>query len=424
LVEAVEPILVALKKADVRKVGVLPFEVKKGARPASLDSSPLSSGIAPRLENALLLRQGNGKSPLVVLRGASHLGAWRTKDSAREALFAQQLLPAWGGEDRARADAYLFGTVSHKGGEAEVSVSLVRARGEPEKVHSFKVKADRALLRDLGYAVRVPLARAIKKDATAEELDKESAKVIEDDEGGKKPEVPLPVPTDVAGLRLEIEYDGDKQEITALPGVDDGAKQAVYQVAAAKPGQKVVIWLTRISEGKEKLGAVLRVNGKSVYREEEAEGLFCKKWIYDESKKGVREDFRGFYDKVGKELKVRPWKALTADEAKGRAAELGPRVGWIDLEVFATREKGEPADSAGPVFSVRSVPKGRAKTLREAREALAKANGIQLAKYAPRDVDGVLVADVKALPAGPVGTDKLPNPVRLGGLSIRYVEGK
>ena len=85
---------------------------------------------------------------------------------------------------------------------------------------------------------------------------------------------------------------------------------------------------------------------------------------------------------------------------------------------------GEPGDEAGPVFITRSVPKARARTLRQAREALAKANRIGLARFAPRSVEGVMLAEVDPVPAGPVSTDKLPNPVRLGGISIRYVEAK
>src|SRR5438552_842844 len=99
LLGAAEPILVALKKADVRRVGVLPFEVRKGKREPSYDA-PIAAGIAPRVENALVLRQAAGaKSPFVVLResGANasrnKAAAWRSDEEAFKRLFQMEQQP-------------------------------------------------------------------------------------------------------------------------------------------------------------------------------------------------------------------------------------------------------------------------------------------------------------------------------------------
>jgi hypothetical protein len=62
LVDGAPEILAALKKAGVKAVGVLPFQVKLGERPASFTTSPLSTTLPTRLENALILRHGGGRS--------------------------------------------------------------------------------------------------------------------------------------------------------------------------------------------------------------------------------------------------------------------------------------------------------------------------------------------------------------------------
>ncbi len=437
LIDNVPEILAALKKAGVKTVGVLPFQVKLGTRPASFTSSPLSATLPTRLENALVLRHGGGKEPIRVVRDSAAGDAWAKKSSAFRRLFLDEKEPAWG-DDKVKADAFLSGIITNAGDRKKTSVeirlvtadSLKAGKLAMTKLHSFEVNTDRSLLRDLGYNVTVVASRAIRKDTKPDDLDNDAIEMVQKEDEGKKKE-PGPkeegshAPDNIAGMRLEIEYDGVKQEIKAVTSGVEGAQQVQYQVAAPKPGQKVAVYLTRISEGAEKLGVVLRVNGLSTFAEETDEAVACKKWIYAPDKKGTREGYTGFYYRKAEgsdELTEKPFKVLDDDASAARIAEMGPRGGWIDLDVFTSREKDDPPTDE-LTFSTRSLSKGKKpKTLPDARKALADANRLEILPFRARSFKGVMVAEVNEAPAGPVKTDALTNPVRLGGISIRYVE--
>jgi hypothetical protein len=442
LLDNAPDLLVALKKAEVKTVGVLPFSVKRGTRPASFDAAPLSAGLPGRLENALILRQTNQEArAMKVVRDAAgtaakaRVGAWTKNEDSFKKLFATKYELAWG-DSKLPADAFLTGEVRLTGDmkTAEVVVNYVKADswkdGKPAmtELGKFKVKTDRSLLRDAGYnavvsraLIRKPAARA-----TAEDLDNDAIEQVTEEEKGTKPapDVKEPeshAPESVAGLKLEIEYDGVKQDVKAEAG-GEGAKQPTYTVAAPKPGQKVVLYLTRVAEGENKLGLVLRVNGRSTWEQQDMAPMNCRKWILDAKSIGKREDFKGYYreSEDGKELVCNEWKALDEAEAAERAAEMGNRAGWIDLDVFTARD-AEAGSDDGLLISTRSMTKKKPGTLQELREQLAKANFIALSPVAGRSMGGLLIGDVNAVPAGDLTKDKLGNVVHLGGISIRYL---
>jgi hypothetical protein len=437
LVDGAPEILAALKKAGVKAVGVLPFQVKLGERPASFTTSPLSTTLPTRLENALILRHGGGKEPMKIVRDAAGSDVWARKSSAFRKLFTEEREVAWG-DEKVKADGFLTGLITNSGDRKKTTIevrlltadSIKGAKLVPTKLHTIEVNTDRSLLRDLGYNVTVLASRALKKDTSKDDLDGDAIEMVQkEDEGKAKPPGPKEEgshsPDSIAGMRLEIEYDGVKQVVKSVPAGLDGAQLVQYQVAAPKPGQKVAIYLTRVSEGEEKLGVVLKVNGRSTYAEEVDEAVACKKWIYAADKVGKREAYTGFYFRKAEdsdELIEKPFKVLSAEEALESMAQMGPRGGWIDLDVFTTRqEKDPPADEL--TFSTRSLGKGKKpKTLTELRQLLAKANRLDVVPFRARSFKGVMVAEVSEAPAGPVKTDALPNPVRLGGISIRYVE--
>lgn len=425
-------LIAALKDAKVKSVGVLPFRVKRGAREFSFENSPLSATLPPRLENALVLRNPGGEDEILVLRGASRGSAWANKEDALKKLFGREIEPAWG-DKKAKADAFLTGTVVNDGDRktTKVEVELVTPGSFKEgklvakKLVSFDVKTDRALLRDLGYNIAAFKSRALKTGLKKDDLDGEILERIPQEEKGSQKE-PAPKeegshsPDDIGGIKFEIEYDGVKQEIKAAPDGGEGAKMTAYELPAPKPGTKVVLFLTRIGEGKEKLGAVLKVNGISTFAQQTDEPLGCQKWIFSPEKKGKRLKFAGWYNvNDKKEFTVREFKVLADDEAADRELEVGARAGWIDLDVFTSREKeDEGVDDL--TISTRGMLKARPKTLEEARVALAKENRIDLPPARKRGPGGMMFPDVREKPAGKVTRSHLPNPVRLGGISIRY----
>ncbi|MGL4551734.1 MAG: hypothetical protein ACRC33_11145 [Gemmataceae bacterium] len=443
LLDNAPDLLVALKKADIKSVGVLPFAVKRGARPAGYDAAPLSAGMPGRLENALILRQtSQEEKAMKVLRDATAtaakagVGAWSKDAASFQKLFATKYELAWG-DKKLPADAFLTGEVRLTGDmkEAEVVVRYFKADGWKDgkpalgELATFKVKTDRSLLRDVGYNAVVS-SRALKRKgeqkSDAEALNDD---VIEQVTKEEKEEKPVPdakqpeshAPSSFAGMKFEVEYDGVKQEINAEVG-GDGAKQPSYTMAAPKPGQKVVMYLTREQAGDNKLGVVLRVNGKSTWEEQDAEPAACRRWVFDAKSVGKREDYAGFYRYgPGGKLVCNEWKSL--DEASAAASEAGVRAGWIDIDVFTGRDEKAGKDD-GLVISTRSMTKKKPATLRELRQQLAKANNMVLSPVAARSMGGLLIGDVNAVPVGELKKDTLGNVVHLGGISIRYLSAE
>jgi hypothetical protein len=292
----------------------------------------------------------------------------------------------------------------------------------------FKVRTDRSLLRDAGYNTVVDRALIRPKagaKARGEDLDESSIEQVTKEEEGEKPvpDAKQPEshsPESFAGMKFEIEYDGVKQEITSETG-GDGAKQPTYAVVAPKPGQKVVMYLTRVAEGENKIGVVLRVNGKSTWEMEDADPASCRRWILDSTDVGKRQDYAGYYRRGedGK-LEVNEFKAVDEVAAKAAAAEMGNRAGFIDIDVFTSRPESAGADD-GLLISTRGTPKKKPATLKELRQQLAKANFMELSPVAGRHSSGLLVGDVVGVPAGEAKKDSLGNVVHLGGISIRYL---
>jgi hypothetical protein len=431
LIKHAPDVLKGLQKAKVKVVGILPFQVKRGTRMASFTDSPLSSTLPGRLETALIVRNPGEANEIMIVRGVPRGAAWSVKEEALKKLFAAQYEPAWGEKDKMKSEGFLTGTVTNDGNRktTKIEVALVTpaswkdGKFTPTPLASFDVKTDHSLLRDLGYNVAVFASRALKTGLKKDDLDGDSIERVGQEEKGEKKE-PGPKeegshrPDDISGMKFEVEYDGVKQEIKAVAGTADGAKQTTFEVPAPRPGQKVVMYLTRVSDAMEKLGVVMKINGMSTFDQQQDEPLACRKWIFSPEKKGKRMDFKGWYSLAGeKKLVLREFKVLKDDEEAEKALELGVRAGWIDIDVFTTREKEDTATDELTI-STRGMTRGRAKTLLEARQALAKLNRMELPAFTPRG--GLVFPDVNPVPAGKVSREQLPNPVRLGGISIRY----
>jgi hypothetical protein len=389
-------VLERIDAAGHKSVGVLPFRVKKAARPASHDAAPLCASLPGRLENALILVQGNDKAAIRVLRGCGlDAGPWHTNAAALAKLFAASFEPAWGGGGKAKADVFVTGEISYTGGrEAQVIVELLEPKkAGARKAASFKVDADLALLRDLGLAFG--LEKKARDEAAALAAARAQAR---EDEKNNRPGAGR-TPEDLAGVRVEVLYDGKAQKLTL-------GRDGAWQAPSPRAGQVVTFALTRLADGEARLGMLLRIDGRSTIGEEEGEQAACQKLLLDGKRKGVRRTVTGVLTRVeGGKPAVRPFP--------GRAA--GARASWIDLDVFAP---GEALDD-GPEsrMSTRALPGAKARTLKELQARLARANGLQLANVTARGPKLRLI-DVEAAPFNdPPGDTPLRS--HLGGLSIR-----
>src|SRR5262249_31366901 len=111
-------ILHHLHRLGYRNVGVLPFIVKKGIRPAGFAQGPISANLPARLENALILAQDPEGKQIGIIRDAAGqareagIGSFREDGKELDRLFALDYQLAWGTK-KVKADAFVTGQVIH-----------------------------------------------------------------------------------------------------------------------------------------------------------------------------------------------------------------------------------------------------------------------------------------------------------------------
>jgi hypothetical protein len=447
LLKAAPKILEYLKSENYQNVGVLPFQVQKGTRKASYDAAPLAANLPGRVENALIMSQGDDEKTAVrIIRDAAGVaarakaGRYTTDDDAFKKLFRLRYPLAWGTR-KVRADAFLTGVVLNTGDRAKTKIKWLLLTPESRSGGTLKpldlkkvdvVRTDRSLLRDLGYTFA--LSRSVlKRDVSAEDRDDYAIDQVDQREQGKtRPgsgqsnEV---TPTNIEGMAFELRYNGVTQKLRPISQTTRGSKSPQYEADPVEPDTEVTMVLTRLLDEDKRLGVVVRVNGRSTWKEEEEEPIKCVKWLYDLSAKGKPDVFRGFYDDAtGKN--VRKFRVASAEESAAKASDLGDRAGWIDIDVFASRESEvdvspSKTDEDEVKVSTRGLarPKKRPRTLGEAQIQLRKANNVKVKKNGlSRGRGGLILAEVE--PSDEVQLDKaeLPNPIHLGGISIRYYD--
>jgi hypothetical protein len=397
-------LLTEVRMADVKTVGVLPFAVQRSTAPASRDFAPLATNLTTRIENVLIFRQNvPGRSEVRVLRVyPKALGAWDTKQADFDQLFTVAHPTAWG-DKPLKADAFLTGTVTLAKDRrtAKVAFQLIKpgswdaGKLKPTELFDVSVKADPSLHRDLALAAVT--SRAFVPP------------------GKKKPQAnePAVTPADITGMKFEIRYNGKTQEIKPMPGGE--ADQPVYAVRAPKAGEKVVFYLTRVAGGTGTLGVVVKVGGKSLFEEQDMDSLACRKWLFEPMMKKP-EPYAGFYFMEGGKMKEDPFTVVESPEDE----RPGARSGWIDIDVFVSRPDDEKPADGELLISTRGVGKGKKPaTLAEAREQLAKVNGLKVPVIPGGTRDTDLGKAGKPVVV-PVTRGKFVNPVRAGGISIKF----
>jgi hypothetical protein len=418
-------------------VAVLPFKVQKGTRKAGYDSAPLGTSLPGRLENALLVAMGDDeKTALNIVRdaaaaaGRQKVGKWSTDREAFRKLFAADYPLAWG-DRKVRADVFLTGGVSNSGdrGTTTVEVEGFTSKDWTEqgvkrfRVSRFTVRTDRALLRDLGYSFALS-SRVLRRDVKPEQRDREAVAAVARAENGEKLAGDRQAghsPANVAGMAFEVFYDRLKQTIRPLAEDREGAKSPLFQVDPVSVGAKVSLVLTRVSDEERRLGVVLKVNGLSTFQMDDRDSLQCRKWLYDRRDRGKPDRCDGFYMDVRGD-RLLPFKVLTARESEARASELGERAGWIDVDVFASGEEAQPDEQF--LVSTRGLARaGRhPDSLAALRKQLLKTNNVRQREAKVLGKGGLIVAAPEPVPGAVLSTSTLPNPVRLGGISIKYYD--
>src|SRR4051794_11566094 len=296
-----------LHEGGYKNVGVLHFRVEKGKNvgaKAAFSLGTIAESLAERVENALVLCD---KDTLNVIHDASataaaaKVGPWFRSPGERPKLFKPQYPLAWGTQ-KVEADAFLTGVVKVPDTMEHVTVAVeLLARSSPgrlQQVAEFPVPTDRSLLRDLGQTFvtkrSVTIPADVKKDPAKAKAAVAHARNLAAVANAHKRDLDVPDPAatslDLFGLEFQIRYDGQPQPVRGDP-----ASAGELQVNPDNVGKKIDFVILPKPDLTERRGVVVRVNGKSIYQMEEAEGVRCRMWLIDPDPERKPTIFRGFY---------------------------------------------------------------------------------------------------------------------------------
>jgi len=474
---AAENVLIELHEKGYKNVGVLPFHVDRGPDEKSgYDVAPIALNLATRLENALILSQDPKSKKLVgIIRDAAGtappagLKAYQSdkcSQDALEELFVEQYDLAWG-DRKVKADAFITGRVINPAKPdspyVKVIIEVFDSKWDKESggvkrqlVQELCVRRDRALLADLGVSFTVPgnkLTSFLKGRGPSSE-DRDG---FIGSNGGWGKSKPKPTPEDVGGMAFTLYYGKQEGDKGAAVPVKINA-EGVFEAPPPPVGSTVTLALKHLNKDKRTRAVVIKMNGRSLWRMEEQDSLLCQKWLI---KAGKSDTYEGYYfDTKGENMK--PFVVEPVEKTKGK--DVGPKLGWIGVDVFADAEAdqddkvadkkdGKKEDkkddkdalvSSSKVISLRSAGPpatydGKAlkraplhtKPLAEVQDALQRENNVRVTPiFFPRGKGKgrgftVIAAAGSAKPGGDLREEHaLINPQPIASLAIKYYYGK
>jgi hypothetical protein len=429
-----------LHKQGAKNVGVLHFRSQKGNGPESFNLGTISSSMATRLQNALILHMPMDQ-PFGLTRDASataaarKVGAWHKSIAERKKLFTLAYPPAWGSAP-IKPNIFLTGVVRlnpppKKASDLETTTVVIQAftAKEPEKrikLHEFTVATDRHILREFGqsFALSARSLRGSGKGLSSLNRDQRAVRDARRRDIGDASEGEVS-PDNLFGLSVKIFYDGVEQ--TAIQ--PDTNSRGEWRVQPPAPGAKVTFQVRNSGGRAALLGAALSLNGRSFWQQQTGDVIPEQIWLFNADAQKTTE-FAGFYmDIAGKNLI--PFKVLSPQESQARESEFGDRVGLLNVDVYESRP-GEPKDDGEMQISLaRSSrplrkPARALNTLKDAKAAVILSDAKLFARERTSALKRNLIVPSDAPPqeGGEIVLRDLPNPVRLGGITIRYYDPK
>lgn len=474
---AAETVLIELHEKGYKNVGILPFHVYRGPDEKSgYDVAPIALNLATRLENALILSQDPKSKKLVgIIRDAAGtappagLKAYQSDKCSRDAfeeLFVEQYNLAWG-DKKVKADAFITGRVINpaklNSPYVKVIIEIFDSKSwdkdsggvKRQQVQELCVRRDRPLLADLGISFTVPgtkLESFLKGRGPASE----EREGLIGAYGGWGKAKPKPTPEDVGGMAFTLYYGSKKGDKGTVQPVKVNA-EGVFEAPAPPVGSSVTLALKHLNNDERTRAVVIKMNGRSLWRMEEQDSQLCRKWLIDA---GKSDTYSGYYfDTKGENMK--PFVVEPVEKTKDK--DVGPKLGWIEVDVFADaeadkddkiadkkdekdekKEVKDPLLASSKVISLRSVGPpatydGKAlkraelhtKPLAEVQAALQRENNVRVSPiFFPRQKGkglgrNVIAAAGSAKPGGDLREKQaMINPQPIASLAIRYYYGK
>ncbi|MFO0878727.1 MAG: hypothetical protein U0840_15405 [Gemmataceae bacterium] len=296
--------IVAELKRKYSTIGVLHFRVQEGTSKESY-ASPLSSRMAERVENLVMIHNGSDeRQALGLVRDVSavaarhKIGSWSNSVEARKKLLAQKYPLAWGAKT-ASPDAFLTGKVSLSKDRKKTLVTLESFdRANPAELHrlgSITVDTDHFILRDLGYSLVVS-KRARTQLTRSRNTTQQEEQIYLDELGqGQKsttdrtqqPQPNEAQPSNIGGIALELVVDG--KPVSIRPANFEG--QAIRWQCDTPPANSTIALRLRNTTDR-RLGVVVQLNGVSTINEQRTDPEQAAKWIIPPKKSYL---LKGFY---------------------------------------------------------------------------------------------------------------------------------
>jgi hypothetical protein len=444
-----------LKKA-YKNVGVLRFRVQDAGQKESFHS-PLSGRMAERLETLLILHAGETEAKAIgVLRDTgltaskAKISDWNGSAADRKKLFAQTYPMAWGTKT-AKPDVFLTGKVELNKDRSKTTVTVEYFdKNEPGKVKQlarFTETTSVYVLRDIGHGFVLSRSakntvKVMKRNQT-QNASRFAIQAVNQNEpvdqtdpnqkaaAGKAQTQPQVSPKNIGGIEFQMLV--NKDQVSYRPaGSQDDAKH--WEVESPAQGSKVAFRLKNTTD--KWLGVALRLNGFNTINERTGDAATSQKWMVPAGKSFL---IQGFYEhpqpQDGSPM-FKPFKVLVGQEAQQfQSEEMGEKKGLIEIDVFEEGAQGGGGDEAEMFVTPRGLPPSAMKkeraTFQGLKSALLKNAKLKTQTVSVREGSLVvkrelIVPDTDAIAdAGKsLQVKELPNPMPVGGLSIKVLPGK
>lgn len=309
-----------MRRAGYKNVGILKFEVQKDDALPSRSFSEFNTGLATRLENALVLA-ADLRNPVGIARTSQ-------ADPSKN-LFGSRYPLAWGTQS-VSVDAFLTGVVHlhlngpQKGTTTVTIRALDRKNPRPRDLMTFRIATDRSLLADTHttFALRKATVAGLRSRQLSEQTADQEANQDASQTDASEPGT-ITAPDDQT-----TENQADFSQFLSFKVLYDGQEAAGdgLHIARPQPGQKVEFVMT----AKERIAVLVRVNGLNTLKlERDRNPDQFSHWVLEP---GREYRIRGFYPDTST---VNLFKVTPTEEANSEEF-LAAHQYHIDLDVFTT----------------------------------------------------------------------------------------
>jgi hypothetical protein len=325
-------------KFNDKAIGLLPFRAQLPKGISTFNAGTINTHFPEMLLMAMVRTERDPAAPsfdflreVAATASEKELGKWYQKTDDRRQLFKIEYPSLWSKESR-KPDVLLTGRIRISDDAKEASIlieSFTESSPQLKKLLETKAPTSISLFRAMGCSFSLPEAAFKKPQKEREAIIVETVRKRGGDHGPAPTDIS---PNNVAGLRIDVLYNDERQKIQVRKGPRGDYE---FFVATPKAKQKVTIRVTHLEQQKELLGFVLRVNGENTWNQERLEAEQCRRWLL---KPGTNLLFRGFSfeDPLDGQTREQPWKVLSEADSIRRVADFGDKTGTIDLDVYGS----------------------------------------------------------------------------------------